>query len=186
MLSPAGVLRTEGFRYCLDNGAWSAFQQKKPWNERAFIGALCKFGSGADFVVAPDIVCGGQESLAMSRQWLGCCMSECRRVLIAVQNGMTPDDVRPWLNGRVGVFVGGDTEWKERTMATWAALARECNAYCHVGRVNSQRRVKLCQMAGIDSFDGSGPSRMVKHLEQMERALAQSAFMFGGTSNDAT
>lgn len=186
MISPEGVQRDEGFRYCLDNGAWTAFQQKRPWDDRKFISTLCRFGSRADFVVAPDVVMGGLDSLVLSRSWLGCCMSECRIVLIAVQNGMTPDDVRPWLGQRVGVFVGGDTPWKERTMGTWAALARECGTVCHVGRVNSQRRARLCQHAGVDSFDGSGPSRMVKHLEQMQRALVQGAFLFPGNSGEST
>lgn len=186
MISPAGVLRTEGFQYCLDNGAWSAFAQKTPWNADAFYEALVRFGPGADFVVVPDIVCGGAESLDLSKQWLKPVLQWSWHALIAVQNGHTPDDIRPLLNARVGVFVGGDTAWKERTMPTWAALARECGAYCHVGRVNSQRRVLLCQMAGVDSFDGSGPSRMVKHLHQMQRALNQGALMFAGTSHEPT
>lgn len=187
MLSPEGVLRTEGFPYCLDNGAWTAFVQERPWDSRAFIGALKRFGADADFVVAPDIVLGGDDSLKRTRTWLPHVLRYTRRALIAVQNGMTPDVVRPMLGERVGVFVGGDTPWKERTMFTWAQLARECGAYCHVGRVNTARRVKLCQMAGVDSFDGSGVSRFLKHLDVMERALAQGVLPFrSATSTETT
>jgi hypothetical protein len=183
MLSPEGVLRTEGFAYCLDNGAWTAFVKERPWNSRAFVGALRRFGPDADFVVCPDIVLGGEESLRRSRLWLPHVLRHTVRVLIAVQNGMTPDVIRPMLGARVGIFVGGDTEWKERTMFTWAQLARECGSYCHVGRVNTARRVKLCQMAGVHSFDGSGVSRFVKHLAVMERALAQGSLPFRSTTS---
>lgn len=187
MISPEGVLRTEGFPYCLDNGAWTAFVQERPWNSRAFVDALRQFGPRADFVVVPDIVLGGDASLQRSQLWLPHVLRHTPRALLAVQNGMTPDMIRRLLNERVGIFVGGDTEWKERTMFTWAQLARETGAYCHVGRVNTARRVKLCQMAGVDSFDGSGVSRFVKHLAVMERALAQSSLPFRSkTSHETT
>lgn len=176
IISPAGVLRTEGFHYALDNGAWSAFTQKRAWDEDAFCDALDRFGSGADFVVVPDIVLGGLDSLKLSRTWIRACTDHAPRALIAVQNGIEPVHVGEMLGPNVGLFVGGDTAWKERTMAEWAHLAYRCGSYCHVGRVNSQRRLRLVQMAGADSFDGSGPSRMVKHLEQMERGLKQACF----------
>lgn len=181
MLSPTGVLRTEGFPYALDNGAWTAFSQKTEWDEDRFIDALTRFGAGADFVIAPDIVCGGAASLALSRTWIKGCLTECSRVAIAVQNGMTADDIRPLLSASVGVFVGGDDAWKESSMDMWCELARECGSWCHVGRVNTLRRLRLCQMAGADSFDGSGPSRFALHLERMERGLNQPSFrLFAG------
>lgn len=176
ILSPAGVLRDEGFAYALDNGAWSAFTQKEPWNEAAFVGALAKFGPGADWVVAPDIVCGGAESLKLSVSWIARCLEHSKLVLLPVQDGMTAADVTGLLCRHIGIFVGGSESWKEKTIDDWAHLARERGAYCHVGRVNSQRRLRLVQMAGADSFDGSGPSRFEKHLQQMERGLAQPCF----------
>lgn len=176
MISPAGVLRTEGFRYALDNGAWSAFAQKTEWSEDKFCDALDRFGGGADFVVVPDIVCGGLDSLALSRTWIRAVTDSAPLALIAVQNGMTADHIAGLLRPNVGIFVGGDDKWKEQTMAAWADLARAHRTHCHVGRVNSQRRLKLVQMAGADSFDGSGPSRFEKCLRVMERGLAQPCF----------
>ncbi|UCL90220.1 hypothetical protein [Pseudomonas sp. HS-18] len=71
LVSAAGALRTEGFeRYALDNGAWSAFQQQTKFDETAFGRALEKVGEKADWVVLPDIVAGGMESLDFSLQWL--------------------------------------------------------------------------------------------------------------------
>lgn len=181
MLSPGGVLRTEGFAYALDNGAWSAFAQKKPWDAARFIAALATFGAAADFVIAPDIVCGGMESLDVTLAWLPRVLDATPRVLIAVQNGMNPGHLAGILSPRVGIFVGGDTTWKEATMDMWSDVAAQAGAWCHVGRVNTQRRIKLCQMAGVDSFDGSGPSRFAKHLDVMERALAQGSFRIQST-----
>jgi hypothetical protein len=181
MLSPAGEMRTEGFPlYSLDNGAWSAFSQKRPWDEAAFSDALERFGARSDFVVVPDIVLGGMESLDLSLAWLPRVLDASPVALIAVQNGMTPANLSGLLSERVGVFVGGDDAWKEATMGTWALAAHQAGAWCHVGRVNSQRRLRLCQMAGATSFDGSGPSRFEKHLRVMERGLAQRSFRLQG------
>lgn len=194
MLSPTGVLRDEGFAYALDNGAWTVFNKNliaskyvldwtglpamRPnvWDEAAFVDALERFGRAADFVVAPDIVKGGPDSLRLSVSWLARCLHHSSRVLIAVQDGMRPADVASILCKQVGIFVGGSDEWKEQSTAVWAELADVRGAYIHVGRVNSQRRLRICQMAGVDSFDGSGPSRFEKHLRQMERGLAQPCF----------
>ncbi len=51
-------------------------------------------------------------------------------------------------------------------MGDWAELARERGAICHVGRVNSARRIHLCASAGVTSFDGSGVSRYAVEIPQ--------------------
>jgi hypothetical protein len=63
ILSPAGTLTTQSMKYGLDNGAWSAFQQGRPFNDLAFMRAVEKVGEGADWIVLPDIVAGGMRSL---------------------------------------------------------------------------------------------------------------------------
>lgn len=173
LLSPATSLNNYGVPYALDNGAWSAFKNGSPFDEPAFQDAVHKIGPGAAWVVAPDIVEGGAESLDMSLRWLGWLMDRVPRVLIAVQDGMSPRDVQGRLGIRIGLFVGGSTEWKEETMPMWGALARSCNAICHVGRVNSARRIALCVAAGVDSFDGSSVSRFANTLPRMDNAARQ-------------
>lgn len=156
LVSAAGVLRTEGFDvWSLDNGAWSAFQQGKPFDEDAFSRAIDKVGEGAQWVVLPDIVAGGMASLDLSLKWLDRLKGFPERLLIAVQDGMTPDDVRQYLGPMVGIFLGGSTEWKLATMNAWGQLARRRNCYFHVGRVNSLKRINACAQAGADSFDGT-------------------------------
>lgn len=175
MLSATGVWRTEGFPYALDNGAWTAFQAGTPFDAGRFMGLLERFGAGADFVVVPDIVRGGHESLRLSLRWLDrLWWVRCPR-LIAVQDGVTPADLDWLLSAEVGIFVGGTDTWKEQTMRAWATAARERGAICHVGRVNTQRRLLKCLAAEVDSFDGSSVSRFAVHLPLLERVRLTAA-----------
>lgn len=184
MVSARGVLRAEGFRYALDNGAWTARQEFERGERStpipdllAFECAVDKMGAAANFIVVPDIVLGGGASWMLSRAYLRRLRRDRRlrgaRLLIAVQDGFAFDMLAPFLSARVGVFVGGSTEWKLATLRDWQALAARCGSYCHVGRVNSAKRARLCDIAGVDSFDGSGPSRYAQHLRQVEQAFEQ-------------
>lgn len=156
LVSAAGALRTESFDcWALDNGAWSAYQQGKPFDEDAFSRALDKVGEGAQWVVLPDIVAGGKASLDLSLKWLDRLQGFPERLLIAVQDGIEPEDVRHLLGPMVGIFLGGTTPYKVSTMESWGQLARLRNCYFHVGRVNSLRRIRACGEAGAHSFDGT-------------------------------
>lgn len=173
LVSAAGVWRTEGFPYALDNGAWTAFQQGTPFDEDAFRRLVDALGDGADWIVLPDIVAGGMASLDYSVSWMD-------RVpglrLLAVQDGMTVADVRPLLGPSIGIFVGGSTEWKLSTMRAWGALAREVGCYLHVGRVNTRRRIALCHEAGAHSFDGTSATRFAANIPKLTAATNQSTF----------
>lgn len=181
MVSATGVHRTEGFPYAIDNGAWTAFSQGEPWDRDAFERIVADLGAGADFIVAPDIVTGGIDSLRLSESWLPRLDGIASRRLVPVQDGMIAADVRPILSASVGVFVGGSTDWKLLTMGRWADLARECGSYCHVGRVNTAIRIRMCGRFGVDSFDGSSASRFAETLPELEAArafwTAQRSFM---------
>lgn len=95
------------------------------------------------------------------------------KLLLAVQNGMEPDDVREQLSPAVGIFVGGDTEFKLGTLNSWGMLARRRNCHLHVGRVNSARRITLCAAAGVNSIDGTSATRFAKTLPPLDAALRQ-------------
>lgn len=167
------------FRYCLDNGAWRAFSQGTPFDEAAFLSTLRKIGAGADFTVIPDVVAGGMASLDFSRKWMRRCLDECERGLLPVQNGMEVADVADLIGPRVGIFVGGDTAWKLATMGQWAQLARDRGAWVHVGRVNTVRRIKRCAAAGVDSFDGTSPTKFSVTTPKLSHARDQ-ADLFKG------
>lgn len=174
LLSPAGSLNPKGRPYALDNGAWTAHQQGTEFDTDAFMRAVDKVGERAEWIVLPDIVMGGQRSLDLSLSWLDKLAGLPARLLIAVQNGMTPDDVRHHLNPMVGIFVGGDSAWKEETTPMWGSLARRRNCYLHVGRVNSQRRIAICAAAGADSFDGTSVTRYAVTMRPLDAARRQS------------
>lgn len=173
LVSRAAAWRNEGFPYCLDNGAWSDFTAGTAFDDDAFEALVDKMGAGADFIVLPDIVAGGRASLEMSLRWMNRCRSACDLVLIAVQDGMTPADLRPFLGEHVGIFLGGSTEWKLATMRQWGELSIDVGCWYHVARVNTGRRFRMAHAAGADSIDGSSASRFAKTLPLLERARRQ-------------
>jgi len=178
LVSARGVLRHEGFRYALDNGAWTAFQRGEDFDVPAFEQAVAWGASGADWVILPDIVGGGMESLRFSMEWAPRLQGVCP-LMLAVQDGMGPEDVRALVGPGVGVAVGGSTQWKEDTAGTWGRLARERGAALHVLRVNTARRIRLCHDAGADSFDGTSASRFAASLPPLDAARRQCQ-LFGG------
>jgi len=173
LVSAAGVLRNEGFPYALDNGAWSAFSQGKPFDESMFGLALRRLGRDADWTVIPDIVAGGAQSLQLSLRWMQRVLDECGRGLLAVQDGIEPQHVQHLIGARVGIFVGGSTAWKLSTIKQWSDLAKHHGAWCHVGRVNTARRIYQCSAAGATSFDGTSATRYAATLPHLDGAKRQ-------------
>lgn len=172
LVSARGVHRTEGFPYALDNGAWSAYQKGEAFDVAAFVLAYERLGAGADWVVAPDQVAAGLASLELTLEWLPQ-LRDARMVLIAVQDGIEATDVRPYLGARVGLFLGGSTEWKLRTARAWGALAREVGCYYHFARVNSAKRIRLAQDVGAHSFDGTAATRFAVNVPRLTNATRQ-------------
>ena len=170
LVSATGIHRTEGFPYAVDNGAWTAFNQKRPFDEVVFATVLKKLGRGADWVVVPDIVEGGLKSLEFSLSWLPRVLEHSGRALIAVQDGMSESDVSHLLGPYVGLFVGGSTDWKLRTMSAWGLLSRARGCWLHIGRVNSERRIALCALAGAHSFDGTSATKFSVNIPRLTRA----------------
>lgn len=173
LLGPMQSLSHFGMPYALDNGAWTAHASGEEWVAAPFQKMVTRLGQNADWVALPDIVEGGMASLARSLEWLHYVLTKTNMVLIPVQDGMEPGAVCCHLGPNVGIFVGGSTRFKEDTMGMWAAMARAHNAWCHVGRVNSVRRINLCAAAGATSFDGSSVSRYAVTLPKLDNARRQ-------------
>lgn len=165
-------MNSEGFRFGLDNGAWSAFQQGREIDLFAFESAVETHGAAADWVVAPDIVAGGLRSLDLTASWLYR-LRHLQLTLIAVQDGMLPHDVAPLMGPRIGIFLGGSTDWKLSTMQRWGDWCMSIGAYYHVARVNTARRIRMAHRGWADSFDGSSASRYAVTLPLLEGARRQ-------------
>lgn len=177
LLSPAGVLRTEGFaHYALDNGAWAAHQRGTVLDGPKFADAVSRFGAAADWVVVPDVVGNRKVTLVLAEHWVPRLVGRCPMLLLAVQDGMTEADVRGWLSSSIGLFLGGSTEWKLTTMREWGRIARTYGCHYHVARVNSIRRISMAAEAGADSVDGSSVTRYAVTLPKLDRASRQGAF----------
>ncbi len=161
------------WRYALDNGAWSAFTQAKPFDVPAFERALVRFAPAADWTVLPDIVAGGHASLETSLRWMRRVLDAGPRALLAVQDGMAITDVATFVGPRVGLFVGGSTAWKWQTLPAWAELARRSSCWLHVGRVNTSKRIHACGDVGATSFDGTSPSRFAVTTPKLSHARDQ-------------
>jgi hypothetical protein len=174
MISREGVWRTEGFAYALDNGAWNDFRTERDFDAEKFQRLVDKLGAGADWIVAPDIVAGGARSLRLSMVWLPQLLLRTKLTLIPVQDGMVPGDlVGIVMPKRVGIFLGGSTEWKLATMRQWGEFSADHGVHYHVGRVNTMRRFRLAHIAGADSVDGSSASRYAVTLPMMDFASRQ-------------
>lgn len=177
LLSPKNPKAPEGLRFAIDNGAWSCFRSKEPFDTEGFLALVDSHGGAADFVVIPDIVAGGFRSLEFSLGWLRH-LSPCKKLLLAVQDGMRVQDVAPVLvKHNLGLFLGGTTEWKLKTLHDWGVVAAALGVYYHVGRVNTRRRIRLCAEAGADSFDGTSATLYSVNVRKLDSARNQPSLL---------
>jgi hypothetical protein len=178
LLTPTHRTPYADLSFAIDNGAWRAYQLKVPFDEAAFENLVDRLGCAADFVILPDIVGGGNDSLAFSVSWLPR-LRNLKHLLLPIQNGMNAHDVGMVLRQapRVGLFLGGTTEYKLAQMYAWGMVAHAWNRWFHVGRVNSIRRVRLCAEAGADSFDGSSVTIFSDKLARLDPARQQPSLL---------
>jgi hypothetical protein len=164
----------KGFRFAIDNGAWGAFKNNLPFNWEGFADLVDRHGGAADFIIVPDVVANAKASLELSRAWFDR-LNHYVRPLLAVQDGMEPQEIGVILERypRMGLFLGGSTEWKLKTMYSWGMVAHAFRRYYHVGRVNTVRRIRLCQEAGADSFDGTSATMYSCTIPKLENARRQ-------------
>lgn len=142
----------EGARWCADNGvfgkgyvgddAWWLWLESRPNRD------LCSFA------VAPDVVGDAAATLARSLPWLGRIRELGIPAAFVAQDGWDDIDV-PWDEFDV-LFIGGSTEFKLGQVARDAiAEAKRRGKEVHMGRVNSERRLRYAAAVGCDSADGT-------------------------------
>jgi len=88
--------KNSGLPYAIDNGAWSAFNQGKPFDAQKFRKILAWSAAQEiepDWVVLPDIVAGGLDSLGFSLSWYDEVQPYSETVLLAVQDGIEPKHI---------------------------------------------------------------------------------------------
>jgi hypothetical protein len=140
----------------------------------------CLFGAVPDAVEMTDQGPRGswEGTLWLFRAWRRAYEARGIPPAIVLQDGATVETV-PW-GDIAAVFVGGSTAWKlgqEAEGLIRAARAR--GKWVHVGRVNTERRLKHFDAIGIDSFDGTQFSmfpdtyipRWLKRLEHRQLGM---------------
>lgn len=148
----------------LDNGAFSCWQKGYPFMERFFMSTLetCyRLSIPLEFIVCPDLVAKGMESLRFSIRWATERLCGCPCLALAVQDGMTPNLVHKSTSDIhfKYIFVGGTLEWKWDTAKEWVAFAHDNGLKCHIGRVGNRYKIDYCKYIGADSIDSSSFAR---------------------------
>lgn len=154
-LTPDNARDPKELPYFLDNGAFSAWKNQTPWSEKRFLNLIQKY-QNYDFVVAPDIVCGGAGSLMRSLEYTGKIPGP---LYLAVQDGMCANQVTEFVDRFDGLFVGGSIPWKFSTARMWADLAHLHGKKCHAGRVGTWEGFIHMHFSGVDSVDTTTASR---------------------------
>lgn len=142
--------------WALDNGAFVNWRKGLEFNSAQFVKDLERLPTmpPPDFVILPDLVARGRESLLMSMEWF----EKYPRSdwYLAVQDGMTPWDI-PWSAGLKGIFVGGTPEWKWDSLPMWVRFAHRRGMPVHVGRISTPRKLIQARAMGADSGDSNQP-----------------------------
>jgi len=171
LLTPTNARNPPSGTYALDNGAFVAWKNNEEWSEQRFM-SLIKRYPDYDFVVAPDIVCGGGQSLMRSLEYVGKIPGP---LYLAVQDGMMACEITKVIDRFDGLFIGGSIPWKFNTARMWADLAHLHGKKCHAGRVGTWEGFVHMHCCGVDSVDTTTPSRhqddsqIRKYLDFLQR-----------------
>lgn len=106
------------------------------------------------WVAVPDVVADAYATLELWRFWRHQVRAYGLPCAFVAQDG-AESLVVPW-DQLSCLFVGGSTAYKESDAAAW--LIRRAKAHgklVHVGRVNTERRLRLFDGLGLDSIDGT-------------------------------
>ena len=183
MLNPISWKYSQGgamdWRYwALDNGAYKAYTDNTEFDEDRFLKTVYekvpKSDMKPDFIVVPDIVGGGKESLGFSLHWYNRLRGLSKyNWYLAVQDGMEIDEVEKVIDKFGGIFVGGTVKWKVKTGEEWVKLAHAHNLPCHIGRVGVFRRIIWARRINADSIDSTSFIWKPNGFEILDSAKAQ-------------
>jgi hypothetical protein len=161
----------QAWPWAADNDAFLA------WNPDKYRAMLERIWGrrGCLFVTAPDVVGDSPRTLERFEEWYDDLVSVLQPIALVGQDGMTPEDV-PWQ--RIdALFVGGSSIWKcgEEARAL-VGEAKRRGKWVHMGRVNTDQRMRLAESWMVDSIDGTSVSRFRDtHLPKRLRQAARPA-----------
>ena len=136
-----------------------------------------------DFVVLPDRVGAGLESLAFSMQWreridrANLCSVP---VYLASQDGQQTADI-PW-SEIDGLFMGGTLEWKVSNARHWREAARCAGIPFHYARCGTRKRVAHALAIRADSIDSCLPLWSAQKCNAFLNTLKQETLFYEVTA----
>ena len=180
LISPrCGNVIRPGEVWAADNDAFLA------WDEERFRKMLSRVRNwpGCLFVACPDVVGNARVTLERFAEWQPRIQEHGLPVALVGQDSMEDYEI-PWTE-MDAFFVGGSTAWKLSAAA--ADLMVEANRrdlWTHMGRVNSQRRLRIANDIGCKSVDGTGwsmfPDKYLRlHIPYIKTLKSQKLFTFG-------
>ena len=140
--------------WAADNAAFSRFDAE------SYVAMLASVRArpGCHFVTAPDVVADAFATRELWRDWYPAIRAYGLPVAFVLQDGVEDVGV-PWLDCDA-IFVGGSTAFKLGATARHCVReAKRLGKWVHMGRVNTQARLRYAQHLGCDSVDGSGFAR---------------------------
>ena len=172
------------FPLALDNGAYSAWRKGYPFDEYIFLKTLSKcleLSLKLNFIVAPDLIGGGEKSLDFSLRWAE--RIPCGNLALVIQKGMRPESVEAVLDRFSYLFIGtpDDPQWKWSNAATWISLAQRHGKKCHIGACGTPDKMVLAKNLGADSIDSSSWVRndTWHHVERYQKLSSGFLLKYG-------
>ena len=157
MLTPAGGNRSGALQRWQCQWAADTGNYTRPVSVDTYLDwlrVLTPFAARCLFATAPDVVGNAAATWEMSAPVLSRIRALGYPAALVAQDGLERLSV-PWSAFDV-LFLGGSTAWKLGESSY--ALSREAKQrgkWLHMGRVNSGRRLKIAQLYGCDSADGT-------------------------------
>lgn len=158
----AGIVA--GLPWAYDNGAFIGFDPVQ-WLDTLEVHE--QYRDTCLFVVCPDVVGNALATLEKWRTWSFPIIERGWPIAFAAQDGQELYPLPPEFDA---LFVGGTTEWKLSPAADGLIQrAHAMGKWVHVGRVNSNRRIRHFQrLKGVDSIDGTAvrfePDAAIKRI----------------------
>lgn len=162
-----------GAVWACDNEAYSSFSRD------AFVRMLKKYRGLPNclFVTAPDVVADAQATMLRFRMWQPVIRYYGYPVALVAQDGL--EHLSTDWHSFDALFIGGSTEWKLGKAA--AALALEAKLrgkHIHVGRVNSNHRLRVAKNLFADTIDGSGYAKFLKSMLPRSLQVLEQPMLF--------
>ena len=157
---------TKDYLTAIDNGAFSGF------NETKFYKTLELYKDiNPKFVVLPDVVADHKQTLDLYNKYKH--LEKSFNTAFVLQDGLIEKEIPTNVSA---IFIGGTTEFKlSKQVRKVVKSALKQDLWVHIGRVNSQKRIRYALDIGCNSFDGSGyakfPYKLYRDLGYLNMLL---------------